>query len=245
MEEELTAIVQAYAKSESPRPQVMVGFNRRFAPMISQMKLFLQEISEPLALTYRVNAGHLPPDHWMNDPEHGGGRILGEACHFVDLLMFLAESRIVEVAGASLGNSARYSGANALFSLRFANGSQGTISYLANGDRSFSKERIEVFGGGSTAVLEDFRRLELVRNGRKQVIRARWRQDKGHMAEWAAFVSAIQSNTAPPIPLDEIIHSTMATLCVQKSLATGARVTVNPLPLDVELTSTLSLTQSR
>ena len=150
------------------RPRLMVGFNRRFAPMAARMKSFLSPITEPLALHYRINAGYLPPDHWVNDREQGGGRIVGEVCHFVDLLMFLAASPIVEVDARAVGNSARYSGSNVLISLRFANGSEGTISYLANGDRSFSKERIEVFGGGSTAVLEDFRRLELVRAGKKQ-----------------------------------------------------------------------------
>src|SRR6266849_1741307 len=101
--------------------------------------------------------------------------------------MFLAGSPIVEVEAHAVGNSGRYSGDNVLASLRFANGSEGTISYLANGDRSFSKERLEIFGGGAVAVLEDFCRLELLRNGRKQVIRSRWRQDKGHRGEWAAF----------------------------------------------------------
>ena len=168
----------------------MVGFNRRFAPMITRMKSFLAPISEPLALHYRINAGHLPPDHWVNDREQGGGRILGEVCHFVDLLMFLAGAPVAEVEARGVGGSSRYSGDNVLVSLRFRNGSEGTISYLANGDRSFSKERIEVFGGGSTAVLEDFRRLELVRDGRKETTRSRWGQDKGHQNEWAAFVES-------------------------------------------------------
>ena len=244
-EEELRAIVQAYTQNDAPHPLLMVGFNRRFAPMISQMRSFLEQISEPLALTYRINAGHLAPDHWMNDPEQGGGRILGEVCHFIDLLAFLARSPIVEVTGRRIGNSARYSGGNAFLSLSFANGSQGTISYLANGDRSFSKERIEVFGGGSTAVLEDFRRLELVRNGWKQTIRSRWRQDKGHQAEWAAFVAAVQGSTAPPIPFEEIVRSTMATLCAQKSLTTGIPITVTAPSVDLVPIPTLSLTHSR
>src|SRR5690349_4551383 len=122
----------------------MVGFNRRFAPMTVRMKSFLAPISEPLAMHYRINAGYLPSDHWVNDREQGGGRILGEVCHFVDLLMFLAASPIVEVEARAAGGSGRYSGGNVLASIRCANGSEGTISYLANGDRSFSKERIEV-----------------------------------------------------------------------------------------------------
>jgi predicted dehydrogenase len=204
----------------------MLGFNRRFAPMAARMKSFLAPISEPLALNYRINAGYLPPDHWVNDREQGGGRILGEVCHFVDLLMFLASSPIVEVEARSVGNSGRYSGDNVLVSLRFANGSEGTISYLANGDRAFSKERIEVFGGGSTAVLEDFRRLELVRDGRKAIVRSRWRQDKGHRGEWAAFVQALHQNRSP-IPLEELVCSTLATLRVDESVLTGKRLAVS------------------
>jgi predicted dehydrogenase len=112
-------------------------------------------------------------------------------------------------------------------SLRFANGSEGMISYLANGDRSYSKERIEVFGGGRTAVLEDFRRLELAQGGRKQTVASRWRQDKGHRAEWNAFVESVTSAKEPPIPLEEIVCSALATFAIERSLATGERVEVN------------------
>jgi predicted dehydrogenase len=195
--------------------------------MITRMKSFLAPISEPLALHYRVNAGHLPADHWVNDREQGGGRILGEVCHFADLLMFLAGSPVVEVEARTIGNSGRYSGDNVLISLRFGNGSEGTISYLANGDRAFSKERIELFGGGSTAVLDDFRRLELVRNGRKERIHSRWRQDKGHRGEWAAFVQSVLRQNAAPIPFEELVCSTLATLHIDQSVATGKRLSVD------------------
>ena len=205
----------------------MVGFNRRFAPMAVRMKSFLAAISEPLALHYRINAGHLPPDHWVNDRELGGGRILGEVCHFVDLLMFFAASPVIEVEARAIGNSGRYSGDNVLVSLKFANGSEGTISYLASGDRSFSKERIEVFGGGSAAVLEDFRRLELVRNGRKETVHARWRQDKGHRAEWSAFAHAVTQSIEAPIRFDDLVCSTLATLRIDEAVGTGRRLTVD------------------
>jgi predicted dehydrogenase len=205
----------------------MIGFNRRFAPMTARMKSFLAPISEPLALHYRINAGHLPPDHWVNDRELGGGRIVGEVCHFVDLLMFLAASPIAEVEARPIGGSNRYSGDNVLVSLRFRNGSEGTISYLANGDRAFSKERIEVFGGGSTAVLEDFRRLELVRDGRKETIRSRWRQDKGHQSEWAVFAESVKRHTEAPIPFEQLVCSTLATLRIDESVASGKRLEVD------------------
>jgi len=227
-EEELCEIVATYLKIESVnRPVLMVGFNRRFAPMVVEMKSFLSSISEPLALNYRINAGQLPPHHWVNDREQGGGRILGEVCHFVDLMMLLADSRIVEVAGRGLGSSSRYSGDNILVSVGFANGSEGSISYLANGDRSFSKERIEVFGGSATAVLEDFRRLDLVRNGRKKTVNSRWRQDKGHVDEWAAFVGSLQPGASPAIRFEDLTCSTLATLRIDESLATGKSVRVD------------------
>lgn len=227
-EDELRAIAGAYLGiASSERPALMVGFNRRFAPMTLRMKSFLAPISEPLALHYRINAGHLPPDHWVNDREQGGGRILGEVCHFVDLLMFLAGSPVVEVEARGVGNSGRYSGDNVLVSLRFGNGSEGTISYLANGDRAFSKERIEVFGGGSAAVLEDFRCLELVRGGRKESIHSRWRQEKGHRGEWDAFVHSVQQHSEAPIPFAELVCSTLATLRVDESVATGKWLAVD------------------
>ena len=205
----------------------MVGFNRRFAPMTRKMKAFLSEIHEPLAMHYRVNAGYLPLDHWVHDPEQGGGRILGEVCHFVDFLMFLAGSSPVEVQASSLANPGQYSGDNVVVSLRFANGSQGTIGYLANGDKSFSKERVEVFGGGAVAVLEDFRRLELVRHGKKQTMRARWRQDKGHRGECEALANAIRTGQAVPIPFDQIVGATLATLRIQDSLALGRSISAD------------------
>lgn len=227
-EEELKSIVQAYLGIQAPPgPLLMVGFNRRFAPMVAQMKAFLSPVSEPLALHYRVNAGYLSPDHWVNDREVGGGRLLGELCHFVDLLMFLAGSPVVEVQTRTVGASSRYSGDNLLVSLAFANGSEASISYVANGDRSFSKERIEVFGGGSTAVLEDFRRLDLVRNGHKETVRARWRQDKGHRAAWAAFSRAIEQGDAAPISFNDLVCSTLATLRVEQSRATAERLVVD------------------
>ena len=227
-EEELRSIVAAYVGVPSAqRPALMVGFNRRFAPMTARIKSFLAHVSEPLALHYRINAGCLPPDHWVNDREQGGGRIRGEVCHFVDLLMFLAASPVVEVDARGVGNSGRYSGDNVLVSLRFGNGSEGTISYLSNGDRTFSKERIEVFGGGSTAVLEDFRRLELVRGGRKETIHSRWRQDKGHRGEWDAFAQSVQRRIEAPIPFEELVCSTLATLRIDESVATGKRLAVD------------------
>ncbi len=224
-EEELANIVRACSGSQAG-PLLMAGFNRRFAPMAIQLKQFVSEINEPLAIQYRVNAGFIPADHWVNDREQGGGRILGEVCHFVDFLCFLAGACPVEVQCRNLGNPGQYTGDNVVASLRFANGTLGAITYLANGDRSASKERVEVFGGGSVAILEDFRYLELVRHGRKRVTRARWGQDKGHKREMQAFVDAVRGSSPAPISFEQIVGSTLATLRLQNSCQTGEPQTV-------------------
>jgi predicted dehydrogenase/threonine dehydrogenase-like Zn-dependent dehydrogenase len=226
-EDDLAEIVRAYDNPASDRKsQLMVGFNRRFAPMAIRMKEFIGDIGEPLMLNYRVNAGHLSSDHWVNDPEQGG-RILGEVCHFVDFLTFMVSALPIEVQTRTLANSGDYSADNVVISLIFANGSQGTITYLANGDRSFSKERVEVFGGGAVAVLEDFRRLELVRDGRKQVNQSRLRQDKGHRGEWAAFAAALQNGSEVPIPFAEIVSTTLTTLRAVESQLSGKSMLVD------------------
>jgi predicted dehydrogenase len=227
-EEELLAITRAHS-ALMPAPRLMVGFNRRFAPMAVQMKRFLEDIHEPLVLHCRVNAGALPQDHWVNDPEVGGGRVLGEVCHFVDLLSFLAESLPVEVYARPLSNPGQYCDDNVLISLRFGNGSEGSIHYLANGDRSFSKERIEVFGGGAAAVLEDFRRLDRTRSGRRSTTRSPLRQDKGHRAEWQAFADCLQGDAPEPIPFESIVATTLATLSILKSRFSG-----QPAMIDVK-----------
>jgi predicted dehydrogenase/threonine dehydrogenase-like Zn-dependent dehydrogenase len=225
-EDELSEIVRTYERALK-KPLLMVGFNRRFAPMVVRMKSFLSEIHEPMALHYRINAGAIPRDHWVQDPEQGGGRIIGEVCHFVDLLSFMAGAPPIEVYTRALGNSGQYADDNVVIALQFANGSQATISYLANGDRSYSKERLEVFGGGAVAVLDDFRHLELIRHGRKQVFRSRFRQDKGHRGEWQAFAQAIQSGGESPISLEDIVSTTLSTFRIVESRASGKPVAVD------------------
>jgi predicted dehydrogenase/threonine dehydrogenase-like Zn-dependent dehydrogenase len=222
---DLAEIVRNYANRSALDPILMVGFNRRFAPMAIKMRAFLKQVREPLALHYRINAGSISRDHWVNDPEQGGGRILGEVCHFVDFLTFLTDALPVEVQASSADGVE--SNGNVDIALRFANGSRGTISYLANGDRSFSKERVEVFGGGAVAVLEDFRRLELVRNGQKQTLRSRFCQDKGHRAELEAFAVAVLGRGERPIPFYEIVSTTLATLRAVESLSSGLPVNVD------------------
>jgi predicted dehydrogenase len=196
----------------------MVGFNRRFAPFSKALKEFMDSVRGPKVMTYRINAGPLPSTHWLYDPVEGGGRIIGEACHFIDYLTFITNSTPVSVRALGAGSNTDAPEENVIITIDYADGSIGSISYLAAGDRSFPKERVEVFGGGRVAVLDDFRTLELVTEGRKAKQRSRLRQDKGHKAEWDAFVHAIQEGGPPPIPYVDLISTTKTSIAAVKSL---------------------------
>ncbi len=229
-EEQLNQIVETYSEiqnSKSEIPLLMVGYNRRFAPMAVNLKAFLSEICEPLVMNYRINAGYVEPEHWVQDPEQGGGRIIGEICHFVESLTFLSGSLPIRVSARGLDNEDRYRGDNIVITLEFGNGSLGTIAYVASGDRSFSKERLEVFGGGASAALDDFRRMELYRKGQKKVFKSFLRQDKGHRNEWKVFVSALQNGGPMPIPFEELISTTLTTFRIVDSLRSGEQIEVD------------------
>ena len=165
---------------------------------------------------YRVNAGTIPLNHWVHDPEQGGGRIIGEGCHFIDFLTFLVGSAPVSVSAAALPDGGKYREDNVSMTFSFADGSVGVVDYLANGDKSFAKERVEVFCGGQVAVLDDFRVLETVRDGKKKTVKL-WGQDKGHFNEMQALVSAIRSGQ-PPIPYEQLIGVTQASFAVVESI---------------------------
>ncbi|MCK4898421.1 MAG: Gfo/Idh/MocA family oxidoreductase, partial [Anaerolineales bacterium] len=181
---ELEDIFKVLNNSLNQNQVLMVGFNRRFAPFSQQLRDFLGVRQEPLMAHYRVNAGYLPPTHWLHDPAQGGGRIIGECCHFIDFLTFLVGGPPISVSTLSLPDDGRYHEDNVHLTFNFPDGSIGSIDYLANGDPAVAKERLEVFTAGQVAVLDDFRSLELVQNGKRQFQRARLRQDKGHRAEW-------------------------------------------------------------
>ena len=213
---ELEKIAQLYRsqwQQEKSPPLLMVGFNRRFAPHVVKIKECLAGVTEPKCLVITVNAGYIPPEHWTQDPEVGGGRVIGEACHFVDLLRFLTGQPIKEAQATYLESSP----APALprdkvsFTLTFADGSIGTVHYFANGHKSFPKERVEVFAGGRVLQLDNFK--VLLGYGFKNLKKMRlWRQDKGHGQELAAFIQAVREGGAPPIPLAEILEVTGTTL---------------------------------
>jgi predicted dehydrogenase/threonine dehydrogenase-like Zn-dependent dehydrogenase len=225
---QLEALARALRDSDR---LLMVGFNRRFAPMAKTLKRHFRPVNEPLAMHYKVNAGYLPPTHWLHDEEEGGGRIIGEGCHFIDFLTYICDSVPVRVRTFGLPDGGRYREDNVVIHLTFANGSIGTVEYLANGDKAFPKERVEIFGGGRVGVLDDYRRLELVADGRRRVQRSRLRQDKGHRAEWAAMVDTLRSAGDPPIPYDHLFSVTAATFAAVESLRCQETINLEALDL--------------
>jgi predicted dehydrogenase/threonine dehydrogenase-like Zn-dependent dehydrogenase len=200
--EEIDAIEQACLATGRPDACLMVGFNRRFSPFVVRMKQLLASAPGPLAMTMTVNAGAIPADHWTQDPVIGGGRIVGEVCHFIDLLRHLAGNAIVEATAAAMDSATRDT---AVLSLRFADGSIGTVQYFANGNKSVAKERLEVFANNRILALDNFRKLAAHGWPRGSGMSA-FRQDKGQAACAAAFVNAAKTGGPSPIPLAELLE---------------------------------------
>ncbi len=211
-----------------PSPILMVGFNRRFSPFIQELKKFLAHRTGPIVMTYRVNAGYVPPDHWVHDPVEGGGRILGEVCHFVDLLQHLAGARPCRLFAQTTHTHSGHipDEDNVQVTISFTDGSIGIITYSAAGDPSFPRERLEVFADGSVAVIDNFREAVFTRRGRGKRMR-RWSQDMGHRHEVAALVEAIQQGGPAPIPFEEIVLTTLTTLQIKESLRLGEPVEID------------------
>jgi predicted dehydrogenase len=211
---------------EAPPPLLMVGFNRRFAPLMRQLASFLAGRSEPLYGHYRINAGYLPLTHWLHDSVLGGGRIVGEGCHFIDALTYLVGTPPSRVFANSLPDSGNYSEDNVSLTFSFPDGSMGSLAYLANGDKSFPKEYLEVFCGGKVAVLDDFRSLKLVHAGKSKLLRSHFKQDKGHRLELQAFIRAIQLNMSAPIPYTHLLAVSRASLKALQALRSGKSVDI-------------------
>jgi predicted dehydrogenase/threonine dehydrogenase-like Zn-dependent dehydrogenase len=203
--EELTQIEEVYAglqTSTAGAPLLMVGFNRRFAPQVQKIKTLLAGVSGPKSLVMTVNAGMIPPDHWTQDPAAGGGRIVGEACHFIDLLAFLAGCEIVSHSKTAMSSP---TGDTVSLQLGFSNGSIGTVHYFANGSKSFPKERLEVFASGRILQLDNFRKLTGYGwPGFKKM--NLWRLDKGQRQCARAFVEAVVGGLAAPISFAELLE---------------------------------------
>ena len=202
----------------------MTGFNRRFAQFTQLLHSSLIARHEPIFAHYRVNAGYIPLNHWTHDPAQGGGRVIGEGCHFVDFITFLVGMNPVSVSARALPDNGKYREDNVSMTFTFPDGSVGVVDYLANGDKTFPKERVEVFSGGRIAVLDDFRSLEMVQDGHRSVTKKA--QDKGWYGEWQAFVKAIREGGQPPIPYEQLIGVTKATFAAVESLRCGGQVGV-------------------
>jgi predicted dehydrogenase len=221
-EEELEEIRRAYNGSRL----LMVGFNRRFAPLARKMKALVANRTTPLVMVYRVNAGYLSDDHWVHDPESGGGRLLGEVCHFIDFLQFLCDARAVQASVALVaGALGKYrADDNLSLTLRFADGSLGTIIYTAKGSKAFSRERVEVFCEESVAVIEDFRRAQVVEGGR--VSRAsKFSMDRGYLAEMEFFFTVSGEEGDFGELFAGYAEATLTALKAQEALLTGKIVT--------------------
>lgn len=213
-EQELEQIVKTYNSIDKANPvKLMVGFNRRFSPFIQKIKSHLNS-SQLKTINIRVNAGMIPLGHWVNDPEIGGGRIIGEACHFIDLAIYLAGSPVKSVFAAGFSECSGCIDTVSII-LTFNNSSVATINYQANGNKSLPKEYIEVFSNGTVAILDDFRRLTIFGN-RKMVVKGK--QDKGHKEELIQFIDSVKNGDPSPIPFEEIYQSTFTTFKVLESI---------------------------
>lgn len=215
-DEQLQAVWQAASESSA---RLMVGFNRRFSPLARRAKEFFDTASSPLSIIYRVNAGRIPKDHWTQDPVEGGGRIVGEVCHFIDLMQYLTGAPPVTVYAEPVGaKSDQVVDADSVFiTMRFADGSNGTVAYLSEGDKGLAKERVEIFGGGRVFVLDDFRSATLYKDGREERIALKAR-DKGQQAQVQEVCAAVLKGSPAPISLDELTATSRATFRALDSL---------------------------
>jgi predicted dehydrogenase len=214
-EQELESISRFYSRSNCI---LCAGFNRRFSPFARQCRDFFSTGRGPLSFIYRVNAGRLPEGHWAQDPEQGHGRVIGEVCHFVDLFAYLSESLPTEVEAWAMGDSSDESNVHIQVSL--ADGSKGEILYLACGDASVPKERLEIFGRGRTAICEDFRKSYFHHSNQCRA-KSLFQQDKGYKKEMQCFVDAVAGKAPPPISFDSLWATTLATFRIRESLLGG------------------------
>ena len=217
--DELNKVVEAWKEHQ---PHLMVGFNRRFSPLVARVKEELG--SGPMSMLYRVNAGPIPSDTWIQDIETGGGRIIGEACHFIDLMIFINGSLPKKVYASALPDPSDLQD-TVTINLTFENGSIGSICYFSNGPKSLAKEYIEVYRDGIVARVTDFKSLEIL-GGSKPTRKNLINQDKGQKEMVKTFLAAVQKGSESPIPLSELLASTVATFEVLNSLRSGNAVSI-------------------
>lgn len=213
--EELEEIKASYLSiPPSDLPHLMVGFNRRFAPHIQKIKKLFPE-NDAKAINYRINAGTIPADHWIHDQEIGGGRIIGEVCHFVDLCMYITGSKIMSIA-ANVMSTPQNLMDTLVVNISFANGSIASISYFSNGNRAVNKEYLEVFYANQVAIIDDFKKMSVFSEHQTKMNLSK--KDKGHDEEVKKFISSIKEGKESPISFDEIYLSTLATFKIIESI---------------------------
>jgi polar amino acid transport system substrate-binding protein len=198
---------------------------------MKDVKQFLHPLQDPLVIQYRVNAGFVPKTHWTQDSGEGGGRILGEVCHFVDLVQYLTESVPVKIHAESISsnNGVITDSDNIIITLKLKNGSLGIIAYTALGDTGQPKERIEVFHGNSSIVIDDFTRAKFYRRRRAKMIK---RKGKGHKEEIEEFINRLKEGKPSPISFSDLVATTEATFGVMKSINKGIPIRMNDLRVD-------------
>ncbi len=205
----------------------MVGFNRRFSPHAFYIKDRLKNVASPVIMNYIINAGIVNPEHWIQDPQVGGGRIIGEVCHFIDFFQFISGSDPIAVYASAIKSANKiYSNLDSLhIIIDFENGSIANITYHALGDISLPKEYVEVSSGGVTLKLYDFKKTEFTRNGKTRKFTTK-RQEKGFQSEFQSFFNAIRKNQPTPIPFSSLYLTTLTTFRIVESLQTGLKLEV-------------------
>lgn len=218
---ELDKVIEAYTLSGKT---LTVGFNRRFAPLAIQMKKVLGSVNSPMNIIATMNAGFIPAKVWVHDMEIGGGRIIGEACHFIDLITYLSGSKVKAVCMNSMGIQSNENTDNASILLKYDNGTSAVINYFSNGSKAYSKERIEVYHQEKTLVMDNWRKLHGF--GFSSFNSSSSGQDKGHQNQFDLLLSSIQNGGDQIIPFDEIVNTTKASFAAIESLKKGAWVNV-------------------
>ncbi len=227
-EAELEAVSDAYQAANARHPVgLMVGLNRRFAPMVAHLKKTL-EAKATKQMIYRVNSGHIPASSWLHETNEGGGMLIGEMCHFVDLMQYLAGAPPVKVyaQALSLQNQTISDHDNLILTLSFENGSSGTLCYNTIGDKTASKERLEVYSNGTVGILDDFRVLQITQNGKTQRENSA-NQDKGQQQQMAKTIQAFHETGTAPIPFSELIADMRVIFAVRQSLSLGQAVSLD------------------
>ena len=219
--QELDEIIKLYNLNEV---NITVGFNRRFAPLAKKMKKVLGNAATPINVVATMNAGFVPKDVWLHDMEIGGGRIIGEACHYIDLCTYLADSKVVSVCMNSMGINPQENTDNASILLKYENGSNAVINYFANGSKSYSKERVEVFSQGRSLIMDNWRSLKGY--GFKGFSSSKSTQDKGHFNQFKALLNQQKIGGSSIIPFSEIINTTRASFAAIESLKEGKWISV-------------------